>query len=172
MTLKLKVGTSDNDNSIYFWKLENGIWVNVTPIATNDISRGYYSNTISGPGWYSVNRVIELKYQNGVATKGSSPLSNSQIVVWGNNYSSYSVSTTDSSGSYSVGYKSGDSSFKLSILDDSHISNHTDILLRILFLSYVILIFKTFKNKLKKKRLTKIKLQIFKRRLNKLKTFK
>jgi hypothetical protein len=68
-----------------------------------------------------------MQYANGRATNNSKPISNGQVIVWGDTYSSYSVAKTDGDGNYSAGFKQGnDQTFKVSVFHEETLHNHKE----------------------------------------------
>jgi uncharacterized protein YegP (UPF0339 family) len=66
-----------------------------------------------------------MQYATGRATNNSKPISNGQVIVWGDTYSSYSVASTDKDGYYNAGFKHGnDQTFKISVFHEEILHNH------------------------------------------------
>ena len=125
MNVSIKVGSTDLGSATYFWEYQNGKWISVSQINSNQISSGYYIARTSTVGWKNLDKIVSTSYSSGRVVKGSVGLANAQVIIWGENYSGYHVTYCDLNGNYNIGYKSDASAtFRVTIIDKVGVANH------------------------------------------------
>jgi hypothetical protein len=95
MSVSLKVGPKNLGNSTYFWEFNKGRWVAQSLIKPDEIQGGYYRFSANTTGTKNIGKVIDTSDFSGRVVRGSTGSAHSQVIIYGDNYSSYHVAYCD-----------------------------------------------------------------------------